>query len=49
MLLRRDVLRARVFWREEVARLELSYKPAPHFDPPPEIELAGGFSILGRN
>jgi hypothetical protein len=46
VLLRSDVLRSDEFWREEMAGLEQDYKPAPQLDPPPEIELAGGFSIL---
>jgi hypothetical protein len=46
VLLRSDVLRTDVIWREEVAGLEQDNKPAPQLDPPPEIELAGGFSIL---
>jgi hypothetical protein len=47
-LLYRDVLLyADAFWREEVAGLREFYKPALDSDPPPEIELAGGFSVLG--
>lgn len=49
MLLRSDVLRSDEFWREEMAGLEQENRPAPQLDPPPEIELAGGFSIFGLN
>ena len=49
MLLRSDVLRSDEFWREEMARLGQDNKPAPQLDPPPEIELAGGFFICGLN
>ena len=46
LLLRNDVLRTHVFWREGRAELKFSDKPAPQSDPPPETDLAGGFSVL---
>jgi hypothetical protein len=46
LLLCNDVLRMHVFWREGWAELKFSYKPAPQSDPPPDIELAGGFFVL---
>ena len=46
VLLRRYLLRALAFWREEMAGLKHFNKlPSPMY-PPPEIALAGGFSIL---
>jgi len=43
------VLCTPVFWRKEIARLKHIYKPASQLDPPPEVELAGGFLFQREN
>jgi hypothetical protein len=42
-LLRNDVLRTHVFWREGWAELKFSYKPVLQSDPPPESTWQVGF------
>jgi hypothetical protein len=49
LLLRHSLLRAHASWREETADLDSWQNLPDPANPPPELELAGGFSVLGQN